>query len=1166
MSSNAKTFNITANPAKKIYFNSISIDKEYNITLNNLLFTDNKTINNSGILNLYNCSYINNTLNQSGIQANIYNNNATLNIKSSSFINNQANLRGVIYNENKSTVNIEDSTFAENTANTTAAIISQYSNLTITNSIFRKNTANIGSAISSLGEKSQLYINNTIFEDNYAHDYGTITSWYSKITIENTNITNNRALNKAGALALIGCEDAVLKGNIIYNNTADKASIIYSLKSPITAQYNVIYNDENNEWIDVKYSNQVVLDDNWWGSSSPDFKTITNKIIPDTWIYYKVSNTSNEIKINAYKLLDEEINSIPPRKVSLECEDASLEDNESTITDNLTIKYTGDLSNLRVKIDNEELRLNEKLDAIIIVDDIMADVNDNININITSNSLTNGNISIYINNELLTKSQISNGFYSTNYTVNSTLSDTNNTINVIFDENEYFKQSNATGILTVRYNLENQTSIITPLYSFNNTTFNKRLPASYDTRRYGYDTTVKNQKSSGSCWAFSALATLETILKKNDGIEYDFSENNFKNLMKKYSFIGNTSSPPNDGATLLTPINYLIGWYGPVLESDEAYDEYSLISSQYNPSIHIQDIYIPKSSDVKTFINNMKLAVYNQGAISVSYKSSSSYNIYYNDTYESDHAVTIIGWNDNYDKSRFKDPLTSEVPPANGAFIVKNSWSDEWGLDGYFYISYYDSSLYNSREFFYTILLDNQDNYTNIYQYDSMAEYLSFTKGGRWIKHNYIATGDEAISAVGSYILNQSEYQVNVYVNDKLRYTQEGIINITGYRTIQLDKQIPIKANDTFTVELEIKSLESDYTYYIKQDLKDSIYNIQRNQSLYRPDNDNSYYDNYDENRVDVLKVYTKEYTILDNRLTMNDAYIMVNSNITSDNSNANITYTLFNMDNNNSQILDNVEVNENKIITVKLNKKNLTSGNYLIYVNYTSDKQYMIEENITFTFNQTIIKEKIIATLNHIKCLAGENIILQASIITTDGELVNNGKVVFKINGKTIKNETTGKVIYVNVVDGIAILEYNIPINWNNKELNISVVYSGTSRYYSARNSTTTIVEVDNEGLKVSITPFNESIKRGSNITLHVKVTINSNPETNGKVVFKINGKTLKDSNNKILYFNLDENGEVSYDYNLGNLKAKTYTVEALYINSLYDRISDSTNITIVN
>ena len=103
--------------------------------------------------------------------------------------------------------------------------------------------------------------------------------------------------------------------------------------------------------------------------------------------------------------------------------------------------------------------------------------------------------------------------------------------------------------------------------------------------------------------------------------------------------------------------------------------------------------------------------------------------IYAQYTYENtpaNHAVTIVGWDDDFSAGNWPE---NRRPPADGAWIVKNSWGTDWGDEGYFMLSYYDMSLCGIGTFDYVVSEDHRKMDTvMILEYDKMpAEIISST-------------------------------------------------------------------------------------------------------------------------------------------------------------------------------------------------------------------------------------------------------------------------------------------------------------------------------------------------------------------------------------------------------------------------------------------------------
>ncbi len=120
------------------------------------------------------------------------------------------------------------------------------------------------------------------------------------------------------------------------------------------------------------------------------------------------------------------------------------------------------------------------------------------------------------------------------------------------------------------------------------------------------------------------------------------------------------------------------------------------------------------------------------------------------------HATYIVGWDDTFPASAFPE---GHRPPADGVWICRNSYGETWGMDGYFYLSYYDRTLSMPQTFEFAPYVEDQPYswHYDVLQYDYMpAEMISSTlfdepvyaanvftvDGGEVLRHVSAMTGD----------------------------------------------------------------------------------------------------------------------------------------------------------------------------------------------------------------------------------------------------------------------------------------------------------------------------------------------------------------------------------------------------------------------------------------
>lgn len=347
---------------------------------------------------------------------------------------------------------------------------------------------------------------------------------------------------------------------------------------------------------------------------------------------------------------------------------------------------------------------------------------------------------------------------------------------------------------------ENQASAIDT--SGNATT----IPTRYDLRDKERVAQVRDQGSYGTCWAFAALGALESSLRPEEGVQYSVDHMTLSNGL---------NLTQHDGGEYTMGMAYLAAWKGPVYETDDPYGDDETDES-LTAVKHVQEMQVIDGKDYEM----IKEAVFQYGGVQTSIynalRSSQSKSPYYNrstnaycyiGTEKPNHDVVIIGWDDSYPKENFSMDLEGD-----GAFICQNSWGDEFGEDGVFYISYYDTNI-GTHNVVYT-QVEEVDNYDNIYQSDlcGWIGQLGYNKDSIYGANVYTTTNAEELVAASFYATGKdSQYELYVVRNFEGTESLEeripvasGKLSNAGYYTIEFNEGILLDAGERYAVVLHI--------------------------------------------------------------------------------------------------------------------------------------------------------------------------------------------------------------------------------------------------------------------------------------------------------------------------------------------------------------------------
>ena len=236
---------------------------------------------------------------------------------------------------------------------------------------------------------------------------------------------------------------------------------------------------------------------------------------------------------------------------------------------------------------------------------------------------------------------------------------------------------------------------------------------------------------------------------------------------------------------------------------------------------------------------------------------------------------------------------------------------------------------------------------------------------------------------------------------------------------------------------------------------------------------------------------------------------------------------------------------------------------------NFNQNLTFIYEETeiynaINTTINVDIHKLSTTVTIDPINAHVGDKINLKATVTDEDGNPVTEGRLVFKVNGKTIK-DANGNIIYATVKDGIATIEnYTVPANWFKIKSEISAVYGGTNKYTSYRSEAIPM-NITKKTATMTMTTNTTTAKPGQTIKITVKITEKDANVNEGRVLFKVNGKTMRDNEGYIIYHEVKD-GLVTITYTIPeNARAQDYTFTCVYGNKLYERCDVNSTITVV-
>jgi C1A family cysteine protease len=384
---------------------------------------------------------------------------------------------------------------------------------------------------------------------------------------------------------------------------------------------------------------------------------------------------------------------------------------------------------------------------------------------------------------------------------------------------------------------------------------------------------VKNQGVTNECWAFAAISSLETNISLTEQLKdiASYSPRHMDYATSRTFADGENEKgfgrEVGEGGIPIVAFTYLTNGTGAVLESDmpfvnsenkislseiekdvsrivTGYEALPTINKTYDSdgNVTYYDEYQNEytEEELTSARNIIKEHIIKYGAIASTTaanetkyynnpnKIASSTAYFCNEKVTRDHAITIVGWDDNYSATNFNSDIR---PKTNGAYIVLNSYGTSVLDGGYYYISYEDYLIENCL---YGVTSTSEVDYDNIYQHDFYGGFFDIGTASQ--DTGYIASiydrdssSPEMLNSIGITTTTYANYEI--YVNasgdsldsSSLRKIGETGLVSPGY--IRVDVKSTKLTGSKFAIVVKQKSTKGSGFYVpVEVNIPNTIY------------------------------------------------------------------------------------------------------------------------------------------------------------------------------------------------------------------------------------------------------------------------------------------------------------------------------------------------------